>query len=248
MIRLTHPAIPSGHATRASNGTKKLWDEWNTTGVTPKVKSSIYAHQSVKKALMNAQHNKCAYCETLNPTSHDVVEHFRPKNGWQQKRGDSLSKPAYFWLGYEWKNLLFACDLCNDAAHKGNLFPLANPSQRADAANPDVANEKPLLINPYTIDPDRHIEWNRDIPRPRNKSRRGSKSIEVFGLDHDGRMMDQRRQYFGEIELSIKLADALPLDNPLRKEIVMKLFCSIEDAAPWAAMIRANLADRIRAL
>ena len=248
MIRLTRPAIPSGHSVRAFKGTNKLWDEWNTTGITPEAKSSIYSHPSVKKALMTAQHNKCAYCETLNPTSHDVVEHFRPKNGWQQKRGNLLSKPAYFWLGYEWENLLFACDRCNDAAHKGNLFPLANPSQRADAANPDVANEKPLLINPYTVDPDQHIEWNRDIPRPRNKSRRGSKSIEVFGLDHDGLMMDQRRQYLKNVGNILALVEASPADNPKRLVVVPQLLDCLKDSAPWAAMVRSNLEGRIRAL
>ena len=248
MIRLTRPDVPAGHAVRASKGTKKLWEEWNNTGVTPKAKSSIYAHPSVKEALKNAQHHKCAYCETLNPTSHDVVEHFRPKNGWQQKRGDALGKPAYFWLSYEWENLLFACDVCNDAAHKGNLFPLAIPSARADAANPDVANEKPLLINPYIVDPDRHIEWSKDIPRPRNKSRMGRKSIEVFGLDHDGLMMDKRRQYLNEIELSIKLANALSAHDSLRKELVINLHDCLKDSAPWAAMIRANFKDRILAL
>lgn len=248
MIRLTRPAIPSGHAARASNGTNKLWDKWNATGITPEAKSSIYAHQSLKKALMTAQNDKCAYCETLNPTSHDVVEHFRPKNGWLQKRGDSLSKPAYFWLSYEWENLLFACDRCNDAAHKGNHFPLANPSKRADAANPDVANEKPLLINPYTVDPDRHIEWNRDIPRPRNKSRSGSKSIEIFGLDHDGLMMDQRRQYLRNIKNILALVEASPMDNRERSVIVQQLLDCLNDSAPWAAMIRSNFEDRIRAL
>ncbi len=248
MIRLTRPAIPAGHAVRAFNGTKKLWEEWNATGITPKAKSSIYAHPSVKKTLRNAQHNKCAYCETLNTTSHDVVEHFRPKNGWQQKRGDTLNKPAYFWLSYEWENLLFACDVCNDAAHKGNLFPLANPSQRADATNPDVVDEKPLLINPYTVDPNRYIEWNRDIPRPRNKSRMGRKSIEVFGLDQDGLLMDQRRLYLIKVRDILDAAKAMPSDKSERRALVTLLRDCLKNSAPWAAMIRANFKDRIEAL
>lgn len=248
MIHLTRPSIPSGHATRASRGTKKLWDEWNTTGTTPDAKPGIYAHPEVKTVLRETQHNKCAYCESLNPTSHDVVEHFRPKNGWQQKRGDSLSKPAYFWLSYEWDNLLFACDRCNDAAHKGNLFPLANPSQRADAENPDVANEKPLLINPYTVDPNRHIEWNRDIPRPRNRSKRGSKSIEVFGLDHDGLLAEERRTYLEKVTRFVSLVESYSPDNSTRKAVRQDLIDCLEDSAPWAAMVRANLAERIRAL
>lgn len=249
MIRLTRPVVPTGHPARAARGTKELWNEWNSTGITPKAKSSIYAHPDVKKSLREqAQHNKCAYCETLNPTSHDVVEHFRPKNGWRQKRGDSLSKPAYFWLGYDWENLLFACDRCNDAAHKENLFPLSNPAQRADVANPDVGNERPLLINPYVVDPELHIEWNRDIPRPRKRSRKGSKSIEVFALDHDDLLGDERRKYFEQIEQIIVLVESYSSNNSTRQAVVQRLMSCLENSAPWSAMIRSNFAQRIRAL
>lgn len=177
-----------------------------------------------------------------------AVEHFRPKSGWRQKPRDSLNKSAYFWLSYEWENLLFACDRCNDVAHKGNLFPLSNPSKRADSANPDVGNEKPLLINPYIIDPEHHIESNRDIARPRNKSRTGSKSIEVFGLDEDELMIDQRRRFILDIERFIRVAEADTLEPTLRREIVILLLGSLKDSAPWAAMIRSNFAERIRAL
>ena len=248
MIPIKRPAVPSGHASRANKGTQNLWDEWKASGVTPTAKPSIYAHPSVKKALRQAQHDKCAFCETLNPTSHDVVEHFRPKNGWRQKRSDPLKKPSYFWLAYQWDNLVFACDRCNDGAHKGNLFPLSNPSQRANDSQPDVTKEKPLLINPYNVDPTRHIEWNRDVPRPHRGSKSGAKSIEIFGLDHDGLLMDQRRQYFLEVELSIKLVDVLQKADPLRKALVTKLLSCLGDAAPWAAMIRANFEGRIRSL
>ncbi len=248
MIRLTRPAIPTGHATRAARGTKKLWDEWNATSVTPEAKSSIYAQADVKRILREAQHNKCAYCETLNPTSHEVVEHFRPKSGWQQKRGDALEKPAYFWLSYEWENLLFACDRCNDTAHKANLFPLSNPALRSDVTNPSVGNEKPLLINPYDVDPDRHIEWNRDIPRPCNKSGKGIKSIEVFGLDHDDMLADERRTYLGKIERLIALVESHSPNNIFRQAVRADLFDCLKDSAPWAAMIRSNFEKRIRAL
>lgn len=248
MIRLTRPPSPVGHTNRASNGTKKLWDVWNATGITPKANASIYAHSSVKESLRDTQHNKCAYCETLNPTSHDVVEHFRPKNGWQQKRGDLLHQPAYFWLSYQWENLIFACDTCNDAAHKGNLFPISNPSQRADATNPDIVNEKPLLIDPYVVNPEWYIEWNKDIPRPRKKSRKGQKSIEVFGLDKDGMMMDQRRQYLQEIEETLALVESAAPGNMAREAVVRQLIDCLEDSAPWVAMVRTNLSSRIRAL
>jgi uncharacterized protein (TIGR02646 family) len=248
MIRLHRPAAPTGHAARASRATRKLWDTWHTTGEVPSAKSAIYAHSEVKQTLRDAQHQKCAYCETLNPTSHDVVEHFRPKNGWRQKRGELLQQPAYFWLSYDWDNLLFACDQCNDAGHKQNLFPLSNPPCRADAASPDISSEKPLLVNPYSGDPERHIEWNRDIPRPRKRSHMGRVTIEVFGLDRDGLLMDQRRKYLGEIEKYLALLESTPSKTKEWLAVKDVLLDCLEDRAPWAEMIRANFGARIQAL
>ena len=40
----------------------------------------VYGHVSVRNTLLQAQRNKCCYCESkLGVTSHEVVEHFRPK-------------------------------------------------------------------------------------------------------------------------------------------------------------------------
>jgi uncharacterized protein (TIGR02646 family) len=148
MIRLTRPPRPIALGRRAARATQKLWDAWQA-GEELKIQSSVYAHPDVKDALRDAQNDKCAYCETQNPTSHDVVEHYRPKNGWRQNRGDELTKPQYFWLSYDWENLLFACDQCNDSGHKQNLFPLANPADRATPQQPDTSVEVPMLLRAY---------------------------------------------------------------------------------------------------
>ena len=248
MIRLRRPAVPRELIARALTGTRKLWDEWRKTGRVPMADPTIYAHPSVKRALREAQHNKCAYCETRNPTSHDVVEHFRPKNGWRQKRGDLLQRPEYFWLSYDWENLVFACDRCNDAGHKQNLFPLANPLRRATPARPHTLGEQPLLLNPYTSDPERHIEWNRDVPRARNRSRRGRTTIEVFGLTRDGLLMDERRDYLAKVERVVALVESYSPQNAVRNEVRQDLLDRLRDEAPWAAMMRANLSSRISAL
>lgn len=46
--------------------------------------SAIYAHETVKQALLEAQHGKCAFCESkFAHISYGDVEHFRPKAGWR---------------------------------------------------------------------------------------------------------------------------------------------------------------------
>jgi len=45
---------------------------------------TIYAHSSVKTALIKAQRKKCCFCEQLIGEDGDI-EHFLPKSVYQQK-------------------------------------------------------------------------------------------------------------------------------------------------------------------
>ena len=42
----------------------------------------VYAHNSVKKQMMEDQHRKCAYCEQYKNGDFGCVEHYRPKGGY----------------------------------------------------------------------------------------------------------------------------------------------------------------------
>jgi uncharacterized protein (TIGR02646 family) len=247
MIRLQRPLKPKVLEDKAGPETQLLWDQWNG-GQPLQIKSAIYAHRTVKQALKAAQKGKCAYCETVNPRSHDVVEHYRPKSGWRQTKTDVLNKPEYFWLAYDWQNLLFACDLCNDAGHKQNLFPLSNPANRATAHNPDITQEDPLLLNPYDTDPNDHIEWQRDVPRAKNHSECGAETIRTFGIDLDQDLLDQRRDYINFMEELLTIVEGLSPKSQKRVASRGVFRQRLQDDAPYAAMIRENLTDRIMAV
>lgn len=247
MIRLHRPAKPQVLADKATTETDILMAAFNS-GKPIVVKQAIYGHQEVKESLKRAQHNKCAYCETLDIRSHWVVEHYRPKSGWRQNKPDKLQQPEYFWLAYDWNNLLFACDICNDAGHKQNLFPLADPSKRATAANPDTSLELPLLINPYENDPSVDIEWHRWVPVPRNGSIRGRVTIDAFGLDRDVDLMDKRTDYYQLLDLLVAAAERITPLEPIRIALRDTLQANLRDEAPYAAMIRENFGARIAAL
>jgi hypothetical protein len=75
---------------------------------------AVYAHTSVKRELIAMQHEKCAFCEAkpLHVSDGDV-EHFRPKGGVRQADTDPLQQPGYYWLAYDWANLMFSCERCN---------------------------------------------------------------------------------------------------------------------------------------
>jgi hypothetical protein len=100
---------------------------------------SKYSHTDVKDALEEMFHKKCAYCQSdISAVTYGQIEHFRPKSEYPD-------------LTFEWTNLLFSCDLCNDAGHKGVKFPL------------DI-NGNPLLIDPTDgiTDPNTHLDFAWD--------------------------------------------------------------------------------------
>ena len=127
-----------------------------------KPRRAIYAAPDVKKRLIADQHRKCAYCETLFlHSSPGDVEHYRPKAGYRQATTSPVEGPGYYWLAYEWSNLLFACEDCN-RIRKRQLFPLRNePAGRARNHHHDLMQEVPLLLNPTTDpDPETHLTFS----------------------------------------------------------------------------------------
>ena len=102
-----------------------------------------------KEELEAVQGKKCCYCE--KPVNNGVLEHYRPKKGYQQTRGDAITRPGYYWLAYRWKNLLLSCTECNEANTKGNLFPISGT--RATLPTTRLETEGAQLINPYEEDP-----------------------------------------------------------------------------------------------
>ncbi len=127
MIRVVKPAAPSilldkGAAKRAEDEAAYEVGERSFA-----FDRGIYAHDSVRRALARAQHDKCCFCERKIEAGD--VEHFRPKAGFRQARYDPLETPGYYWLAYEWTNLDFACKSCNQR-NKHDLFPLRDPARR----------------------------------------------------------------------------------------------------------------------
>jgi len=120
------------------------------------IKDTIYGCREVKDTLLKIQKGTCCYCESkFRATSYGAVEHYRPKGGYQQDKSDStLHQPGYFWLAYDWSNLLYSCTVCN-SSYKKNYFPLKNSKVRATSiSTQDVSHEEPTILNPYELSDD----------------------------------------------------------------------------------------------
>lgn len=169
--RRQHEADIDADLAAYSSGSRKL--EFDST---------IYAHETVKRTLVEMQHEKCAFCEAkpLHVSDGDV-EHFRPKAAVRQDDANPLRRPGYYWLAYEWDNLLFACERCN-RRHKKSFFPLTDPARRAQTHRDTFTDEAPIFIDPSAEDPRPYISYREHVPIAIDGNARGELTIESLGL------------------------------------------------------------------
>ena len=160
------------------------------------IDSRIYGDKRVKNALLHAQYGKCCYCEwKLN--SYGAVEHYRPKGAVKQAPQQNQEYPGYYWVAYDWNNLLVSCERCN-TSHKGNLFPLLDNNARARSHHDDIAIEQPLLINPAVVNPRDHIRFREDAPEPLTEI--GRITIQYLGLRR-AQLEEDRRERLATLKI-----------------------------------------------
>jgi uncharacterized protein (TIGR02646 family) len=195
MIRIVKPAKPPKIlTTKGAEQTRKDCAAYDDNPADHRsgekifnIDSNIYRSESVRKALRHAQYDKCCYCESkFLATSYGPVEHYRPKGAVQQALGQKKEYPGYYWLAYDWNNLLFSCTACN--TKKGELFPLIDKKARARSHHDDITMEQPLLINPTVENPRDHIHFREDMPEYLTET--GKITIQYLDLCRD------RREWF----------------------------------------------------
>ncbi|MDW3681610.1 hypothetical protein RA280_07585 [Cupriavidus sp. CV2] len=206
--------------------------------------SKIYGHRTVKNALKAAQHDKCAYCEAIfSGNASGDVEHFRPKAFSQQSKGSAKLYPGYYWLAYEWSNLLYTCELCNRPV-KRNLFPLQAPNTRARRSADDLAAETPLLIDPAgPADPREHIRFRNN--KPYGITEQGRETVTTMGLDRS-QLDDARLRHIRVVEYLRKIADLEAVD-PQVTEVIQEartqLALLVKPEAPFSSMTQDLLSN-----
>ena len=117
--------------------------KWEAEGklVTKDFDAQFWSRLRKNSALEHIFNNKCAYCETDLGAARQPgdADHYRPKGlvnyktkpepEWKKYKraraanysrhpANELNHPGYFWLAYNWKNLLPACKDCNSGQGK----------------------------------------------------------------------------------------------------------------------------------
>jgi uncharacterized protein (TIGR02646 family) len=169
----------------------------------------------VVEALMAIYHDKCAYCESkeFDPQ----VEHYRPKN----KVVRAARHPGYYWLAFEWSNLVSTCFDCNKVGTgKGNRFPLLageafrvkiapiiagnrfDPGQTS-ANGATLLAEKPSLLHPEIDNPETCFLFdNKGAMKGVDADGRGETTIKVCNLNRKN-LLFRRQEKLDEIVWAI---------------------------------------------
>jgi len=141
-----------------------------------------YCYKKSKIELEKLYHKKCAYCETKY-TEFVRIEHYRPKS-------------VYYWLAYEWSNLLPTCEKCNNA--KGNKFPIMK-KQTIDVKKSDLKKlneaEKPYLVNPEIDNPEEYFYFNEKTGEIKSKNERAEVTINTCQLNRTDFIIARQKQY-----------------------------------------------------
>ena len=189
MIFVEKPAVPPVELSKGESLKRSYCSSFDADSLAYKsgkekfkFNERIYGHENVKAKLLEAQFNKCCYCESeIGSTSPGDVEHYRPKAYSQQDRKPPKIFPGYYWLVYDWDNLFVSCGVCN-RSHKKNYFPLSNPDGRVRDHSGDLTKEKPLILNPSECkDIRRHIFFHSELAKGITKA--GKTTVDMIGLN-----------------------------------------------------------------
>ncbi|MCY2964626.1 MAG: hypothetical protein NT069_13495 [Planctomycetota bacterium] len=252
MIPIQRPAsMPKTLRIKGRAATRRVIEfvqQWRSEIAAGKVKvefePEVYGAEDVKQALMVAQHDKCCFCESkISHNSHGDVEHFRPKAANRQAAKQKIERPGYYWLAYDWKNLLLCCQICNQRQKK-NLFPLINPQMRARSDADDLCDESPLFINPAEESPFTHIGFRQEYAYSVGGGCRGDKTIHALGLNRPA-LAERRRDLLKLLEPLKNLRELSRLDPSSFPSELRQQLCVVDqrmnDSAEFAAMVRAFL-------
>jgi len=164
------------------------------------------------KALSKLYFNKCACCERCRGEELQV-DHYRPRKARQNITDTEFNHDGYYWLTYEWNNLIPLCSSCNNG--KSNLFPLKNGNtNRISDHTLALANnivqlqnhEDPLFVNPELDKiPQRHFLYLSN-GKVEGRTPEGIAMVEFYKLNSRPKVRDRKKvigNYIHDIGKSI---------------------------------------------
>jgi len=242
-IDFVEPNTPEWHSwVQKCDKEQKRHNAAIKAGKGSKVNDDLYKGQK-EEVYINKKgpfRGKCAYCESdIYKSQYGDVEHFRPKEAVADKswkpvkikiNGGEKLHHGYYWLAYDWKNLLPACQLCNrinpkkrtggKLIGKGTRFPVKKNNYAIWPG--EETSEEPLLINPVWTDPSAHIIID-ETGVLTHKDDVGDMCIEIFGLNEKG-LPEARKKIYETVKKKYRLfALAILMKGPEQTSLKSEL-------------------------
>lgn len=174
----------------------------------------------LKKFLHVAFHGKCGYCEIkIESQELGTVDRYRPNNGVRDNK--EFYQDLYWWLTFEWDNLIYACKECNQ--YKGNYFPVRGV--RASNEKDDYKNEHRMLLNPYLDETDKHFNYLHSNDGYIDAlTDEGLQTIELLRLNRTNLLEGRRNARKEIIEAVESLINGTQIDNRSLKKYLANIY------------------------
>jgi hypothetical protein len=240
------------------------WTTISQTGNTALIAVNIYRDpyredgtaSYVIDKLNESYHYKCAYCERIYKLD---VEHYRPKAEVRDEQnqivqvidnaGNMINHPGYYWLCYEWSNLLPSCISCNREGGKVSKFPtmhhyefepLFAPPPVLDysachSGNNPLLTELPYLLNPEIDDPVPCFEFVIDPKKEGIRiegldvARRGKVTADICKLNRGEVKYDRVNKVILPIRNTLLAYVKLLSSKSSVEELIQKLYDDTKD-------------------
>ena len=167
---------------------------------------SVFTYgENLVQELGKVYHQKCAYCESKLEKDNfsNSIDHYRPSS-------------HYFWLKYEWSNLLPCCRECSRS--KRNRFPLFDETLRLYGSQEDTKEwradsatliaEQALLLHPALDVPEEHLWIDLDgVIYPANASLKGVATIDSLALNTNNLVYRRKQTIQSILQLRNSFSD-----------------------------------------
>jgi hypothetical protein len=236
------------------------------SGSSWKVSEKLYREQKEFFLGLNGPfHGKCAYCETLIAANHPGdIDHFRPKSrvtvnstivNVMDGRRRSVPHPGYYWLTYDYLNLLPACENCNRPSKgrsggrligKWDNFPVKRFRARFPG---EEKKERTLLINPTRKECriDRHLSFDAS-GIVKSLSEVGTTCCDIFGFNaREGLVKERRAAYQTGHDAVLSYFLALAFENAAGASTHLKTINEYEAGIkPYSAAGRVGIDAQLK--
>lgn len=165
-----------------------------------------------RETLKKIYFQKCAYCENKEHTPE--VEHYRPKGA----VAEDTTHRGYYWLCYEWTNMLPSCHSCNAETGKRNQFPIlgtrvftpsffSNNKLDSHIESQLLISEQPYLLHPEIDHPDSGMYFqfsNNGMIEGIDSQGRGEKTIAICNLNRQNLLELRQRLIIDDLLFFIR--------------------------------------------